>query len=168
MVEKWNLLSDWQDTYKSVEDAKVSVGHIKGILDEHNISLENEKVLEIGTGKGLMLKAMRSAGVDVVGVDRNPRGDQIEGTAKARVEALPFEDATFGVVISLSVFDTEVYEQDQQKMLGEIVRVLKPNGVLLTAGADHFSAAVNPNSVGLTLISDAADIHFDAVYRKSS
>lgn len=91
---------------------------------------KQSKILEVGTGTGVTLASLRQGGYDAVGVDARPRGTYgKEGVAQARIEALPFQDETFDFILSTLVFDSEVYEQDTDRMTSEIVRVLKAGGI---------------------------------------
>jgi ubiquinone/menaquinone biosynthesis C-methylase UbiE len=109
----------------------------------------NERVLDVGCGRGLLAVAAahRVPGGSVVGVDIwNPtaltgnRADsvfhnaEVEGVTN-RVEAkqgdarqLPFADASFDVVVSNYVVHELKTREDRQRMMREVARVLKPGG----------------------------------------
>jgi SAM-dependent methyltransferase len=93
------------------------------------------RVLEIGSGTGTLLSRLRDQGYDAEGVELNAglidegrrwHGDlpvrQVTGTA------LPFQDATFDVVMSFDVFE---HIPDSDAHLREVQRVLKPGGTYL-------------------------------------
>ncbi|MEZ4636696.1 MAG: class I SAM-dependent methyltransferase, partial [Caldilineaceae bacterium] len=96
-------------------------------------------VLEIGVGAGENLRYYRRADV-IHAIEPNAeRARQAEDVAAvaahgipihvrvAPAEALPFPDAMFDVVVSSLVFCSVT---DQARALGEIERVLRPDGVL--------------------------------------
>jgi arsenite methyltransferase len=112
----------------------------------------SELVLDVGCGRGLMLvgAAKRLTSGKAIGIDLWQQQDQanssatatlsnaaIEGVA-ARIQVktadmrqLPFPENYFDVVVSnWTVHNLEI-EADRQKALDEIVRVLKPNGIVV-------------------------------------
>jgi arsenite methyltransferase len=112
----------------------------------------DELVLDVGCGRGLMLvgAAKRLTSGKVIGIDlwqqqyqaNNSAADTlsnaaIEGIAErievktADMRQLPFSENYFDVIISnWAVHNIEI-EADRQKALDEIVRVLKPNGMVV-------------------------------------
>ncbi|HSP55673.1 MAG TPA: class I SAM-dependent methyltransferase [Dehalococcoidia bacterium] len=115
-----------------------------------------ERVLDVGCGPGsLTIPAARSLGkgAKVAGIDASPEMIEVAtGKAKkqgleidfrvAPVEALPFEDGEFDVVLS-SLMLHHLPDDVKAAGLREIVRVLKPGGRLiaidLTGGHSPFS-----------------------------
>jgi SAM-dependent methyltransferase len=90
------------------------------------------RILDAGCGSGRVLDELARFG-DVVGVDLSPsavaaawaRGHSV---ANARVEELPFADATFDLVTCLDVIE---HTPDDVRALRELVRVTRPGGYLL-------------------------------------
>ena len=90
------------------------------------------RVLEIGSGTGALVDALRRHGADVQGVEL--RQELIDAAVRhfgplpiQRVfgTALPFRDASFDVVASFDVFE---HIRDSDAHLEEVRRVLKPGG----------------------------------------
>ena len=120
---------------------------VRTLLEEAHVQ-PGDKVLEVGSGTGVLLRwlARRTAGGNqITGVDINPYLLR-EATALARregladliafregnAESLPFPDASFDVVMSVTVIE----EVDADRMLAEVVRITKPGGrVALAARA---------------------------------
>lgn len=126
-------LSGWEELTEKKEDAKWWYECISRTLKELGVDLKSDgvRVLEIGTGKGLLLQQLQEQGVCAIGIDARPRHEGNLPIARARVEQLPFADGAFDVVLSDGVFDEDVYRQDQKMMIGEIARVLKDEGIYM-------------------------------------
>ena len=101
-------------------------------LEDSNI----KKVLEVGCGVGAVAAHLaRTHGYDVVGTDLDPEQIELAGRFNEKrwnlrfIEAdttlLPFEDDEFDLVLSMKVIH---HIKNWQTALGEIRRVLKPNG----------------------------------------
>ncbi|HEX8136913.1 MAG TPA: methyltransferase domain-containing protein [Pyrinomonadaceae bacterium] len=92
-------------------------------------------VLDLGCGAG-MLALLKRKGVALTGVDlsdecvRAARRNGYDVTCAARLDALPFGDASFDYVVSLDVLGHVAFEE-KDGVLGEIRRVLRPDGVTL-------------------------------------
>lgn len=93
------------------------------------------RVLEIGSGTGALVDALRRSGADAQGVELRPELidearrhfgalpiQQVSGTA------LPFPDASFDVAVSFDVFE---HIPDSDAHLAEVRRVLRPAGAYL-------------------------------------
>jgi|SRR6478735_2775834 len=103
-----------------------------------------KKVLDAGCGGGRNLVYFLQNGFDVYGIDPNPNAvEQIRQLAKelapklpqqnfkvAPAEDLPFDDATFDLVISSAVLHFATDSNHFDAMLRSIWRVLKPGGYL--------------------------------------
>ncbi|GAC1536010.1 MAG: class I SAM-dependent methyltransferase [Myxococcales bacterium] len=137
----------------------------------------NERVLDIGCGRGLMLigAAGRLTTGSAVGVDiwqsEDLSGNTAESTmANARregvqdrvrvetadMQALPFPDASFDVIVSKAAIHN-LYKRDARaKAIAEIARVLAPGGAVLIDDIRHIREYEHGlRSCGLTDISRA-------------
>lgn len=87
-----------------------------------------ERVLEIGCGRGHLTSVLAEAGVDVTGVDANPRASEVAVSDRVRHmygEALEFEDASFQKIVSVHAIE---HIPDLEAALDEMARVLEPGG----------------------------------------
>ena len=85
----------------------------------------NKKVLDIGCGYGRNKDIVESVGGEWIGVEPFEGGAH---TVVASAEDLPFEDASFDVVVMDAVLE---HIPDVGKAISEVGRVLKPNGVFI-------------------------------------
>lgn len=112
----------------------------------------SELVLDVGCGRGLMLvgAAKRLTSGKAIGIDLWQQQDQANNSSDAallnaevegvteRVEIktadmrqLPFPDDSFDAVVSSWAVHNLESETDREKALDEIIRVLKPNGIVV-------------------------------------
>lgn len=105
-------------------------------------------VLDVGCGEGRFSRLLAAEGLATAGIDPS---ESLIGRAKylhhegdyrvADAEHLPFEDATFDLVVAyLSLIDIP----DIKAAIGEMNRVLRPGGHLLIANLNSFYSASNP------------------------
>ncbi len=94
-----------------------------------------EKVLEVDCGPGVLAKMMQERGADVTGTDLSAVAVQrarAKGIPAHQVdvdtEPLPFEDASFDIVVSNSMIEHRFFPD---KSLDECARVLRPGGRLI-------------------------------------
>jgi ubiquinone/menaquinone biosynthesis C-methylase UbiE len=95
-------------------------------------------VLDVGCGPGEAAQHLRAGGWRFWGVDlshsmvaeAHRRNHSAPGAAfaNARAEQLPFLDASFDAVLSMGVVE---YTADDRQAVAEMVRVLRPRGVLV-------------------------------------
>jgi arsenite methyltransferase len=121
-------------------DRMISMAALKG----------NEEVLDVGTGRGLLLIAAakklpagRAVGIDIWKAsdlsenlrERTQKNLAIEGVADrcelidAPAEKMQFQDGRFNVVLSNMCLHNIPHNEERRKACMEIVRVLKPGGI---------------------------------------
>jgi cyclopropane fatty-acyl-phospholipid synthase-like methyltransferase len=92
-------------------------------------------VLDLGCGAG-MLALLKRKGVTLTGVDLSSEcslaalRNGYDFTTASRLSQLPFPDQTFDYVVSLDVLGHVGFEE-KDAVLGEIARVLRPDGVTM-------------------------------------
>jgi SAM-dependent methyltransferase len=102
-----------------------------------------EKILDLGCGDGQLTQRIAAAGADVLGVDASP--DMVRAARDRGVVAdvgdaqqLPYADKTFDAVFSNAALH---WVRDQDAMLAEINRVLKPGGRFVAEMGGHGNIA---------------------------
>lgn len=115
-------------------------------LDSAGVLKPGTRVLEIGTGKGRMLRELQRLGLKVDGIENNPwmveESRRLHGDLPVTLvsgHGLPFEDASFDAVISFDVFE-HIAESDAH--LREVRRVLVPGGRYLLQTPNKWTNSV--------------------------
>ena len=115
-------------------------------LDRAGVLKPGTRALEIGTGKGRMLRELQRLGLKVEGIENNPwmveESRRLHGDLPVTLvsgHTLPFEDASFDVVISFDVFE-HIAESDAH--LREVRRVLSPGGRYLLQTPNKWTNSV--------------------------
>lgn len=102
-----------------------------------------ESILDLGCGDGQLTQRIAAAGASVVGLDASP---EMVAAAHARgiaadvgnAETLPYVDGTFDAVFSNAALH---WVRDQDAMLAEVRRVLKPGGRFVAEMGGHGNIA---------------------------
>jgi len=102
-----------------------------------------ERILDLGCGDGQLSARIAAMGAEVTGVDASP---QMAAAARARgiradeasAESLPYPDHSFDAVFSNAVLH---WVRDQDAMLEEVRRVLRPGGRLVAEMGGHGNIA---------------------------
>ena len=138
-----NAYASWRAT---------SLGAVTEALEQRLIldlmgNLEGAHILDVGCGDGALVFAAASHGAEATGVDPDPamlaaartRADKDGITAaflEGRIERLPFPDAAFDVVVSITVL---CFVPDASASVREMVRVLRPGGRLVLGELGRWS-----------------------------
>lgn len=113
------------------------------LLRTLGVGLSGQRILDLGTGTGVLARRFAASGACVAGIDVSPEqlrmarsladtdGVEVDWRVAA-AEALPFPDAEFDVLTANQCW---LYF-DPDRATAEVHRVLKPGGVLVTS---HFS-----------------------------
>ena len=148
MAEEWQVSGDAAEVYERLFVPAIFGRWASQVLASAHIG-PTDRVLDVGCGTGALARTAAdhvSTG-QVVGVDRNPgmlavarrikpEIDWREGDAKQ----LPFEDASFDVVVSQFAL---MYFAERRAALAEMMRVLKPGGRLAVAVWGPFEHATS-------------------------
>jgi SAM-dependent methyltransferase len=102
-----------------------------------------EKILDLGCGDGQLTLRIAAAGADVLGVDASPdmvRAARDRGVAAdvGDAQQLAYADKTFDAVFSNAALH---WVRDQDAMIAEIDRVLKPGGRFVAEMGGHGNIA---------------------------
>ncbi|MBB6091661.1 ubiquinone/menaquinone biosynthesis C-methylase UbiE [Povalibacter uvarum] len=98
------------------------------------------RLLEIGYGSGVFMPELAQRASELYGIDPHPMPREVEAAlakhgikatlATAGAESLPFEDGFFDCAVSVSAIE---YVDDIDKACRELIRVMKPGGVIAIA-----------------------------------
>ena len=100
--------------------------------------LQGKEILDLGCGRGEFLKGFIKCGLKGYGVDRSTMAKSICPEAEISQsdlgeEPLPYEDNSFDIVFSKSFLEHFYYPE---KLVMEIYRIVKPNGLVITMVPD--------------------------------
>jgi ubiquinone/menaquinone biosynthesis C-methylase UbiE len=117
-------------------------GLASGVLEWLNAQM-GEYILDLGCGDGQLTRRVMASGANVLGVDASAemvaaareRGVEAE---QADAERLPFHDATFDAVFSNAALH---WVRDQDAMMAQVHRVLKPGGRFVAEMGGHGNVA---------------------------
>jgi len=102
-----------------------------------------ESILDLGCGDGQLTQRIAAIGARVVGVDASPemvaaaRSRGMQAT-EGRAESLPFSNGTFDAVFSNAALH---WVRDQEAMMEQVRRVLKPGGRFVAEMGGHGNVA---------------------------
>ncbi len=119
-------------------------------------------ILDAGCGGGRNLVYFLRSGCQVFGIDQNPQAiEQVRLLAKtlspnlspenfqiSTVEKMPFEDKQFDAVVSSAVLHFAENERHFKKMLAEMLRVLKHEGLFFARLASSIGIENRIKSIG--------------------
>ena len=115
--------------------------------------VRDRRVLDIASGEGYGARMLSGTAAYVIGVDVDPAAAAHGQAAYAspnlafaagRGEAIPLAAGSIDVVVS---FETIEHIADQAALLDEIVRVLRPDGLLVMSTPDREAYAADTNTI---------------------
>jgi SAM-dependent methyltransferase len=156
-VPKYRDVQAFHDRAQDYEAGVLGRFHAEVVARTADLALASAKapkqILDVGCGTGLLLRQLAHRlprAAELTGVDAAQGMIEAAESADRRLrylqssaERLPFEDASFDLVISTTSFD---HWTDQAAGLAECHRVLAPGGRLVLA--DLFSLALLPTLIG--------------------
>ena len=141
LKQAYKILEENRQTYNEVADEfDQTRNKYDPLIDElKNYVKKNEKVLDLGCGTGRLRSLFTDKNIDYTGVDfaenliqiaKEKYGDYFK---TADILSLPFSSQYFDSVWSIAVLHHIPTDKLRKQVLGEIKRVLKPNGrVIMT------------------------------------
>lgn len=112
---RYALLNRWDPTHLDRVTRLVSIG-------------TGDRVLEVGCGRGHLTQALALRGAEIIGIDANPRAEELAESGLVRhmsAESLDFGDASFDVLVSVHAIE---HIPPLEQAFSEMVRVLTPGG----------------------------------------
>ena len=89
------------------------------------------RLLEVGCGRGHLLRRVQDQGIDAIGIDVNPEAAEIAVTRNVRSMSatdLEFPDASFDQVYSMHAIE---HIPDAEAAIAEMSRVVRPGGSVM-------------------------------------
>lgn len=132
---KPEIITSWSDAgehlISMIPTAENTCDDLIAILDAHGITPKSANILEVGSGTWHLLHIFRNRGIKIVGIDGRPKPFREDlWIVTWRIEEMSmFDDKSFNAVVSSNVFDANYYEQEKERMLAEIGRVLWNGGM---------------------------------------
>jgi O-antigen biosynthesis protein len=106
--------------------------------------VEGRRVLDLGSGEGFGAALLSESAAHVVGVDvdeltvehstLNYAGPNLEFKQGTAVDLTAFEDGSFGAVVAFEIIE---HVGDQERVLGEVARLLGDDGILVMSTPDR-------------------------------
>jgi 2-polyprenyl-3-methyl-5-hydroxy-6-metoxy-1,4-benzoquinol methylase len=163
-LEGFDNYQNWWDWYKNTEQrVQVYIEHLQEYLPE----VSKFRILDLGCGAGGVCVSFANRSNRVVGLDLDkklinltkinvsdsedyfPPGGGVSEILSSGIN-LPFEDETFDLVICNDVIE---HLDEQEELIGEIYRVLKPGGYLyLTTPNKRYPIESHTGLFGITLL----------------
>lgn len=109
---------------------RLDLHHVRRVAEAFP-DLAGIRLLEVGCGRGHLLRVMQNAGAKATGVDLNPQAiaqGEAQDMAVSSATNLPFPDAHFDGLVSVHTIE---HVPDLDTALAEMVRVVRPGGRLL-------------------------------------
>ena len=135
-MNKWSSLNKGN---KLINIEKLNL--IKSLLELHKINLKNKKILDVGCAGGDTINFLKDLGgleQDIYGIDirENRLKHAMENLPKAKIyhmdaRNIKFQDNKFDLVSAFTVFTSVVDINNRKKISNELVRVLKPGGIII-------------------------------------
>ena len=140
-------LAESYDRWRSSRLGRITDALERQLLGGLLGSVAGKELLDVGCGDGAMAIELARQGATVTALDADPsmiaaarhrakneavRIRLVEGSA----ESLPFDDATFDVVVAVTVL---CFVQNAERAVTEIARVLKPGGRLVIGELGRWS-----------------------------
>jgi SAM-dependent methyltransferase len=102
---------------------------VEGLLDRLDlVTRPFARALDLGCADGSLTRALQARGIQVVASDAGARFAAAQGGVQASEDALPFEPASFDLIVSASALDTI---NDLPGALVQCRRALRPDGLFL-------------------------------------
>ncbi|MFO7864559.1 MAG: class I SAM-dependent methyltransferase [Salinivirgaceae bacterium] len=157
------------DAYYKTETGKQIDVIEKNVLKTLLQDVVRGEMLELGCGTGHWTQFFAGLGFDVTAIDNSRAMLERASTKKikatfreANAQNLPFDDEAFGIVASVTMLE---FVDNQEQVLAEMMRVLKPGGYLLL-GCLNADSVLGKNKQNDDTFREADFFTKDQLYKK--
>ncbi|PLX13572.1 MAG: ubiquinone biosynthesis protein UbiE [Marinilabiliales bacterium] len=134
VFEKVELANSY-DSYYETEQGKTIDRIEKELIGKILKNAKSDEMLELGCGTGHWTEFFEEIGYNITALDISvpmleiaKKKDLMAKFIHGNSEQLPFEDQTFNIVASITMIE---FVSNQEKVIHEMFRVLKPGGLLV-------------------------------------
>lgn len=131
-------MSDIREYWNAAAGVKEFTIPFDARLFSRFVPTQNSAILDIGCGYGRTLKELKARGyTNLAGADISQKmldlaaKDLPDATLKViENESLPFEDDSFDAAVILAVLTCIATDREQEKLIEETTRILRPGGII--------------------------------------
>lgn len=118
---------------------------------------KSAKILDAGSGEGVLVEDLKKDGYDVIGIDLNYASRDV---IKGDITKMPFDGEAFDYILCMDVLEHLSFD-DQRNALREIRRILKVDGELLLSipNLGHFASRISFVLTGRLIRTSKDDRH---------
>lgn len=159
--------------YSIAKKASQTIGKHQGLLFLKAQAAKSKRILDVGCGEGTRLNTLLSKNQKGTGVDISPKALNIAKSQyphhnfiHTKNETLPFKNDYFDLVYTAFVLE---HVQDPEKFIQEMIRVTKPNGLIVFLAPNYGSPnRRSPNSTQNPIKKLIVSIYYDFFPQKNN
>ncbi len=175
--QKMHFYNDIADSFEEIANPYDTDRRREVIFNDFlgRVDLQGKRLLDAGCGFGAFSATAVARGAEVTAVDIAERlvakvREKVPGIYQAltgSILGLPFPDASFDIVVSSDVIE---HTEDVWKAVGELIRVLKPGGLLCLTVPNRsfwFFSVIIANRLGLRKYKGLENwVHYSELHKR--